>query len=244
MGISVNAKTDYSYLFSSLNTSGNKNSSSDIFGINLSDYASIKNGSYGKLLKAYYAESDNTSSEVSSSKKDSVSYKTEELKKQTLNEIQKEAEELTASATSLLERGSKSVFKNEDMEEVFTAVDQLVKDYNALIDKTEDTSSANVINASNKLADVMEGYEEQLKEFGITMDEDKKLTIDKKTFVASDFDKAKDLFNGQSSLSYLVSMRATSVGNTAYSENNLSSLYTSDGNYASSAVGSVINGYL
>ena len=52
MGISinVNAKQDYSYLFQSLSTS----SGSGLGNLNfLSDYASIKNGSYGKLMKAY-----------------------------------------------------------------------------------------------------------------------------------------------------------------------------------------------
>ena len=245
MGISVNAKTDYSYLFSSLNnTKDNNSSNAGLLGINLSDYASIKNGSYGKLLKAYYAEGLDTASGTSSINKESVNNKSEELKKQTLGEIQKESEELTGSAISLMERGNKSVFKNNDMEEVHKAVNQLVKDYNSLVEKVEDSSSSNVIKAMSKLTDVMEGYEEQLKEIGITMDEDKQLTIDKKVFLSSDFDKVKELFNGQSSLSYLVSTRSTSIGNIAYSENNTNSLYTSNGNYASSSVGSVINGYL
>lgn len=246
MGININAKTDYSYLFSSLNNSQNKSgSSTDLFNINLSDYASIKNGSYGKLLKAYYAEGIDTSSKATSSVgKGSVNDKTEEAKKQTLGEIKKEADELTASAAGLMERGSKSVFKNNDMEKVYESVDRLVKDYNALVEKTEDVKSSNVIKAANKLSDVMEGYEEQLKDLGITMNEDKQLTIDKKTFLSADIEKAKDLFNGQSSLSYLVSMRASSVSNTAHSESNATSLYTSNGNYASSMVGSVINGYL
>ena len=46
-------KTDYSYLFNNLN---NNAGSSSITNLNLSDYASIKNGSYTKLLKEYYAK--------------------------------------------------------------------------------------------------------------------------------------------------------------------------------------------
>ena len=54
IGIDVSAlKTDYSSLFSSVGSgSGNW----------LADYASIKNGSYGKLMKAYYAEAKSVSS--------------------------------------------------------------------------------------------------------------------------------------------------------------------------------------
>ena len=47
-----NTNVDYSYLFGGMQTplAGS--------GFSLSDYASIKNGSYGKLLKAYYAKQD------------------------------------------------------------------------------------------------------------------------------------------------------------------------------------------
>lgn len=48
----ITQKTDYSTLFSSLNNSGNS------LGISFTDYASIKNGTYGKLLKSYYSTVD------------------------------------------------------------------------------------------------------------------------------------------------------------------------------------------
>lgn len=73
MSIRIQAKTDYSALFSSLSTKqspsasffGSTGSMSDLTstvlgggssagGINLGDYASIKNGSYRKLLKSYF----------------------------------------------------------------------------------------------------------------------------------------------------------------------------------------------
>ncbi len=64
MGIQLNmgytgVKQDYSYLFQSISGNSNLNF--------LSDYASIKNGSYGKLMKAYYSKAgNNVSKEVSS----------------------------------------------------------------------------------------------------------------------------------------------------------------------------------
>ena len=54
------ANYDTSYDFSSL-MGGTTSSSGNI----ISDYASIKNGSYGKLLKAYYAKQDSESVSVS-----------------------------------------------------------------------------------------------------------------------------------------------------------------------------------
>ena len=52
MSINIQAKTNYSFLFSGLSSSA----SNALSGNWLADYASIKNGSYGKLMKAYYAK--------------------------------------------------------------------------------------------------------------------------------------------------------------------------------------------
>ncbi|MDO5381578.1 MAG: hypothetical protein Q4F06_02510 [Eubacteriales bacterium] len=47
-----NTNVDYAYLFGGMQTPSTGSA------FNLSDYAAIKNGSYGKLLKAYYAKQD------------------------------------------------------------------------------------------------------------------------------------------------------------------------------------------
>ena len=57
--MNISMRNDYSYLFNSMNSKAT--SSNSMYGINLSDYASIKSGGYGKLMKAYY------SSDISSS---------------------------------------------------------------------------------------------------------------------------------------------------------------------------------
>ena len=72
-------------LFSGLNTTSSKNSlfsnsmsGSDILGINYSDWATIRSGSYFKLLNAYYGKggqvsaSDDTTSSSTSTSKDST----------------------------------------------------------------------------------------------------------------------------------------------------------------------------
>lgn len=247
MGINITAKTDYSYLFSSLNYNNKNSSDNALMGINLSDYASIKNGSYGKLLKAYYTEVPSEGTETlskPSAYKEYGKYNSLEMEeeKKALESTQVKAKELSNSATALMERGSKSVFKNEDMDEVYTAVSDMVKDYNSLLEEADNVGTTEVTKTVEKLSDVMEGYEEQLKGFGITTGEDNKLSIDKDTFIKADFQKAKELFNGQSSLSYLVATRATSLANTAYSESNSASLYNINGGYASWTGGSFFNG--
>ncbi|MCM1561928.1 MAG: hypothetical protein NC123_20720, partial [Butyrivibrio sp.] len=64
MRLSGYDSSSVSMLFSSL---GSKNNSggSDLLGINYSDYASIRSGAYGKLLKSYYSLDSDTSKKTS-----------------------------------------------------------------------------------------------------------------------------------------------------------------------------------
>lgn len=104
MSMNIRGNTDYSLLFSSLST---KKSSSNVFfgttgkmsdlttsvlgggssvgGINLGDYASIKNGSYKKLLKSYFNMKAEQEKE-SVSKTDKDDKKTD--KTETVNKIE------------------------------------------------------------------------------------------------------------------------------------------------------------
>ena len=72
--------------------------SSDMLGISYTDYASIKNGSYGKLVSAYYkkVETEDGKSSSSSTIKDS---------KEKLNSINDAAGKLADSADKLLNKG-------------------------------------------------------------------------------------------------------------------------------------------
>lgn len=230
-------KQDYSYLFSNMSSSNNSN---NLFtSINLSDYNSIKSGTYGKLLKAYYKKEDAEAADTSSNKTSAT--KTESVEAKELKEVQTDADALRDSAGVLMQRGSKSVFKDEDMDKVYAAVSDFVKDYNTLLESGTESSSKSVVRGVEGLVSLAEDYEKELKEMGITIDKDNKLTIDKDTFMKTDINKVKDLFNGQNSFSYLTSMRAVSVGNTAYSESNKSSLYTGDGNYSTLTTGDLFN---
>lgn len=232
-------KQDYSFLFSSMNSS--KSSSSNLFtSINLSDYNSIKTGTYGKLLKAYYKKVDTDDSTDTTSKKKSATT-TEDSSVKELKEIQTEANALRDSAAALMQRGSKSVFKDEDMEKVYTAVSDFVKDYNTVIEKGEESGSKAIVKGAEGLVNLAGDYEKELNQMGITIDKDNKLAIDKDTFMKTDISKVKELFNGQNSFSYLTSMRAISIGNTAYSESNKSSLYTGNGSYSTLSTGDLFN---
>lgn len=231
-------KQDYSFLFSSMNSSA-KSSNNLLTSINLSDYNSIKSGTYGKLLKAYYKKESSDTSNSTSKKEDTV--KTDTKVSKELKEIQTQANTVRDSAAELMQKGSKSVFASDDMEKIYSAVANFADDYNALVKSGMDSSSDSVIKSTEGMIRLVKGYEDSLKEMGITIDKDYGLSIDKDTFVNTDKDKVQNLFNGNRSLSYLVSMRAVSIANTAYSESNRTNLYTNKGGYTAPSAGDLFS---
>ena len=97
-------------LFSSLNRNNTTSSllggGSDLLGINYSDYATIRNGSYFKLLSAYYSKSDSTDSAM----KVSPSISTAKDDAKTLTRIESAAESTEKSLSKLTATGKDSVF--------------------------------------------------------------------------------------------------------------------------------------
>ena len=92
MSINIQAKTNYSFLFSGLSSTASNAASSNW----LADYASIKNGSYAKLMKAYYGK-ENTASKTAASditKKDT----TKETAKKALAKVETATDALKESA--------------------------------------------------------------------------------------------------------------------------------------------------
>ena len=78
MGINVNM--DYSTLFGSLpGANSSNNIMSGLSGM-LSDYSSIRNGSYGKLVSAYYKKIENENSDSTDKADKSSKNRTEVLK--------------------------------------------------------------------------------------------------------------------------------------------------------------------
>ena len=95
-------------LFSSLNRNNTTSSllggGSDLLGINYSDYATIRNGSYFKLLSAYYSKSDSTDSTTTVSP--SISTAKDDAK--TLTRIERAAESTEKSLYKLTATGKDS----------------------------------------------------------------------------------------------------------------------------------------
>ncbi len=249
MGIKVNERTDYSYLFDSLNNNSAGASNNIFNAIDLSEYHSIKSGAYGKALKTYYAQDVEESKETSKTEK-------EENKKTTtgntavdkLTEVEGNVSTLTESADKLIKRGTDSLFqmkemtvKNEDgttskvedydVDAIYNAVNDLVKKYNTLLESVEDSDNGKVVNAFEDMTDMVAGYKDKLSEVGITIGEDNTLSVSKDDFKAADVADMKTLFNGKNSFAYVLSTKADYIGAVAGSEANVMKNYNSAGNY-------------
>lgn len=253
MNSRIMAKQDYSSLFSSLGSSAAAVSGSTF----LSDYASIKNGSYGKLMKAYYSK--NPSESVSKLAKQSVSKSKVDTK--TLANVDSTTDALKASADKLLEKGSKSLFKEVDittkdkngvetttkgydMDAIYKAVSTFVNDYNAVLGTFKDINSTSLSGKLNNLAGTAKANSKTLAKVGITVNKDNTLSIDKDTFFGANASTVKDLFNGNYSFSYRISAQASIINYAAQNEASKSNTYNYAGSYSNNYnSGNMFNSY-
>ena len=241
MAINIQSRTDYSYLFSSLGSSTGTSGANLNF---LSDYASIKNGSYFKLMKAYYGQTGKASELVSKTKN---STSTSKDSAEALTSIQKSTDELKEAADALLETGSKSVWdKGEegvDTNAVYKAVNQFVKDYNSVISSTEDSNTKTIASRSSNLITATSAYEKQLSKIGITINDDFTLSLNEETFKKSDMSSVESLFSGAGSFGYKTSAQASLINFAADTEASRANTYNYSGTYNTYNSGNLFNSY-
>ena len=254
MGIKVNERSDYGFLFDSLNNTG-KNSSNNIFNsINLSEYHSIKSGAYGKALKVYYAkEAEETDSTAKTEKEDKDKKPVvDNTAVNKLTEVTGNISSFKESAQKLVGQGENSVFnkksstvKNEDGTEstveeydtdaIYKAVSDFANKYNSVLSSMKDSANAKVTGEVSGLTSLVNRYESSLNSIGITVGDDNTLSVSEKDFKASDMDEVKKLFNGNTSFAYVASTKVSVIGTTANREANVMKNYTSSGSYENEA---------
>jgi len=258
--MNINVRSDVSYLFSNLSSSG---SSSSLGNLNyLSDYASIKNGSYGKLLKAYYNKvgRDSSSTSTSNSSKLSTSLAADSVK--TLTAIESSAGKLKESADSLINKGTDSLFKEKnvttknddgtttttkqyDTEAIYKAVSTFVTNYNSLIDSVSKSDSSSVSKAASNMTNITSLYSKTLEKVGITVGSDNKLILDKEAFESADISTLKSVFNNSPSFAYSISTQASYIDYAASREALKANTYNYTGSYSSNySVGNLLDSLL
>ena len=240
-GISMYDSSSVSTLFSSLGSS--KSTGSGLFGINLSEYASIHSGSYGKLMRSYFSmDSTKGTSKSDDSTKNTIedlatTTSTSKDSTKTLAAIESDAKELTDSAKALYTRSNNKVFTKDsggsyDTDKIYKAVKRFADDYNSMLDTAGKSSTNRISRSVSSMKNETSYNEKPLKEIGITVDEKTgRLSVDETTFKSADTEKIKNLFNGTGSYAYSVATKAAMTESYAKSEAAKSNTYTKNGTY-------------
>lgn len=243
-------------LFSSVS---NKNGNSALNGIDFSMYNSIKTGSYGKLVKAYYTkdlDSTNTFGVQADKFKDKVS--AVDVSKQKLNaaEVKNDSKQLSETA-ALLRKDSlwkKETIKDEngvssqkyDTDKIYKAAKQFVDDYNSVIESAGESQDNKVLKSAANIVEATKLNEKSLNNIGITINKDNTLKIDEEKFKDASMVSAKNLFSGTGSFGQTIQMDSTRIYSSAVSQlANLESgtMYSYTGSYYYVS-GSTYNKYL
>lgn len=239
--MALNINNNVSALFSSLNAN---NSNNDTFGLSsmLSDYASIKNGSYAKLAKQYYAKN-------SDSKKGANKDITGQFSEGTTADITSnkslisDASGLKSAVSSL--KSDDAIFTDKikvkddkgneteslDYDKIYKKVSSFVKSYNEMVENGGDSDDTTVLRNTLNMTKATERNSDILKRAGITVNADNTLSVEKEDIKNGDMGALKSLFGSTSSYSKMVDTAATNVASKA--AQNVYSLggYTSNGAY-------------
>lgn len=229
----LNADTASS-LFSSFNR--NLNSTTNQTSSLLGDYASIKNGSYKKLLTAYYAmNSDSqTSSTDNSSTKEILNSNSEAWK-----EVASDVSSLKSSAGTLI----KTEMTEEKRSDIEKEISTFVKSYNEVLDSSSDVSSSSLSKKTEWMTRITANHSDDLEKIGITVNEDKTLSLDSKALSAASLKDIESVFSESYSYAGQINSTANLMAQVASNggNSNTASLYTSSGTYNNLSASSMYN---
>ncbi len=249
----------YSYnvsvLFSSLgnNSSTNTTGINMLAGLDLNTLSSIRNGSYRKLLNAYYDKTGGNSDVVSS-----LAGSETELSKTKVNaaNVRDEASALSNAVEELnksdLWKKKKvtaedgSVTEEYDKDAIYKAVSSYAEEYNLLIDGTGNSENTSILRTASNMVSYTKANRDMLKSIGITIGTDNKLTVDEDTFKNSSMAAVKSAFTGAGSYGKSVQSSAAMIYGSAVSQLaklSSSGLYSGSGSY-SYISGSIYNRFL
>ena len=206
--MNIPEKQDMSFLFSSL---GNGAAGSSF----LSDYASIKNGSYGKLMKAYYGNVGSSGTTASAGKTGTSNVLDRILEEKKNPTVSKKAQEANSNLTSGISNLIKSVstlqsektYTTADggtsaADKVVSAVKNYVSMYNDVVSASKDST---LTSKTSHVASMMRGSEAnagKLAEIGITINRDGTLQLNEGKLKSTDISKVQELFTKDDVMSY------------------------------------------
>ena len=212
MGISINvpaSSQNYSSLFSSIGSSAGSNW--------LGDYAMIKNGSYGRLMKAYYADSNSSSSSTStSSKKSNTSNVLDKILEEKRNpKVSKEAQKANANLTAGLSslKTSVSTLQNDKTytdtangqsaaDKVVSAMKSYVEEYNNVVTAAKDSTLTNKTAYVANMMRATSANADKLAEIGVTVNSNGTIDLNEAKLKTAGVSKVQELFSSKDIMSY------------------------------------------
>lgn len=208
MNITGISSNDYSSWF---NTS-NKNVSS----YSLSDYASIKNGSYRKLTNYYYGKSQSRSA-IESQKQESAKKKIEYSS--TFNSaaalsssLSKLTNDRDILRNKIITKDAEGVEKEDyDRQKIASLVKGFTESYNSMIKNGGDSNNSTVIRNTYNMVNQTAVYEGALNRVGITINSDNTLAVDEDTLNKADVTSLRGLFGGNHSYATLIQNKADNI---------------------------------
>lgn len=229
----VNQKADYTSLFSQFANSDKTGTSSL-----LSDYASIKNGSYGKLLKSYYStvNTDTKASKSTAAKKTKVE---DDPVKKNLSSVKSSAEDLKKSASNL----TASLFEGGDKEKIEKAVKEYADNYNKVVTAAGKDSNKSITKQASSMVSSTFSNRNMLSSVGITMNENFTLNVDTEKLSKASASTLKTLFSNPGSYGDNVEAKASMISNSANSAINSGRTYESNAKSNTSYIDSIFNTY-
>ena len=258
MNISGYDSSSIGTLFSSLNKRGSASSGFYALTSVLSDYSSLRSGSYYKLLKAYDGMDANGTSKLSSYLKDKSSKSSSLFSSTATQKAAKaqaqDASELSDSLTALMD---KSLYETKtktdkdgnktsgyDVDGIYSAVKSYVSDYNAMVESGEDSDTSGVANNVSALETVTKLNRKALANVGITIGSDGKLSVNEDTFKEADMSDVQNLFQKGGSYGTQAASKVSLIENYAKAAASSGTGYTSSGKYNSYSVYSDFSQYI
>jgi flagellar capping protein FliD len=224
-----------STLFSSLgttNTNSNNTTYAGTFGVNLSDYASIKSGTYSKLMKAYY-DMDDTEEKKTNSKNDTDDTDA------TIKSIKDSASGLKDSAQALY--NNKDLFEKNadgdyDMEAIYKKVSEFIEDYNDAVGAVGSAETDSIAKAGANMVNATTNSVDMLAKLGIKINgSDFTLSVDKESFMNANIADVKTMFSGVGSFAYQVGAKASRIYNMVEDKVSGAGSYSTSKNEASNS---------
>lgn len=206
--------------------------SGNVFGsFNFSDYASIKNGSYGKLMKSYYAEQKKTTGTDKSTTTKPIK-KEETVDKTGLTQMKKEADGLKSAAEALNKEDLwKQTDGKYDMDKIVGAVKTFANEYNDTVTQASKVNSKDVAQDVRYMSSMTNTMSKALSKIGVTVGTDGKLSVNEDEMKKANVSSIKSLFSGSVSYGSQIADRASEISRDTVMN---SSIYGSNGTLSSS----------